>query len=75
MNLYRPEKRTFFIVGIYFKTTHGREILYGSSKGRNQTEAYKNYFLAYVHGKGGGYVDSLRFTWYKYTFNNASITE
>jgi len=74
-NRWRQGKLTYVIVGIYFKTDHNQEILYGSTNGIQKKESPKNYFLAYAQGKCGGYVDSLRFTWYKYCLKNSTIIE
>jgi hypothetical protein len=74
-NIWREGKLTYVIVGIYFKTDHNQEILYGSTNGIQKKESPKNYFLAYVQGKSGGHIDSLRFTWYKYCLKNSTISE
>jgi hypothetical protein len=74
-NDWRRDKLTYLIVGIHFKTSHGREQLFGSTSARNKTESLTNYFLGYVQGKAIGYIDSLRFTWYKYCSKNSLIIE
>lgn len=74
-NPYRDGKLTYIIVGIFIKTDHNQEILYGSRNGIQKNESPLNYFLAYVQGRAGGHIDSLRFTWYKYCLKNETITE
>lgn len=74
-NSWREGKLTYIIVGIYFKTDHNQEILYGSTNGIRKEESPKNYFLAYAQGRAVGFIDSLRFTWYKYCLKNATIIE
>ena len=74
-NHWRHGKLTYIIVGIYFKTDHNQEILYGSTNGIQKEESPKNYFLAYAQGRAIGLIDSLRFTWYKYSLKNATIVE
>lgn len=49
--------------------------MYGSRNGIARKESPKNYFLASVQGKFGGYIDILRFTWYKYCLKNSTISE
>ncbi len=74
-NLYREGKLTYIIVGIYLKTDRNQQTLYGSTNGIRKVESPNNYFLGYVQGQDGGYIDSLRFTWYKYCLKNSTISE
>ena len=71
-NNWRINKRTYVIVGVRLKTNKDQERLFGSNNGTKRTEAPPGYFLGYVQGKSGGFIDSLRMTWYKYTLKNAS---
>ena len=75
INPYRYGKLTHIIVGIYFKTDRGQERMFGSNKGIQKQESFKDYFLGYVQGKSGDFVDSLHFTWYKICLNNSTIFE
>lgn len=73
INAFRPDQLTHIIVGISFKTNHGEERLFGTANGTENKESFENYFVGYVQGKSGGYIDSLRFTWYKNCLNNSTV--
>lgn len=72
VNPWQPDG-TYIVVGIEFKTDRDRRILFGSNNGTRKSEAPAGYFLGYAQGKAGGYIDSLRFMWYKYSLKNASV--
>jgi hypothetical protein len=72
-NAWRPDKTTYIIVGIHFKTDKNHERLFGSTNGTQKIESPDEHFLGYVQGKAGSYIDSLRFVWYKYALSNSSI--
>lgn len=63
------------IVGISFKTDWNRNDTFGSQNGTERKETFKDYSLGFVHGKSGGYVDCLRFVWYKYCSKNSLVFE
>jgi hypothetical protein len=76
LNPHRPNNTTYIIVGIHLKTNYddiGR--LFGSTNGTQKSESFDNYFLGYVQGKAGGYIDSLHFTWYRYCLKNSKVFE
>lgn len=66
---------TQLVVGISFKTNYNNEITYGLASGTENTESFKDYFLAFPRGKAVGYIDLLSFTWYKLTLKNSTIDE
>ncbi len=63
------------IVGISFKTDWNRNDTFGSQNGTERKETFKDYSLGFVYGKSGGYVDCLRFVWYKYCSKNSLVFE
>jgi hypothetical protein len=75
VNPHRMNTTTYIIVGIRLKTNYddiGR--LFGSTNGTQKRESFDDYFLGYVEGKAGGYIDSLRFTWYRYCYKNSIMS-
>ncbi len=63
------------IVGISFKTDWNRNDTFGSQNGTERKETFKDYSLGFVYGRSGGYIDCLRFVWYKYCSKNSVVFE
>ena len=74
-NPSRDGKLTYLIVGIHFKTNRDQERMFGFANNKSKTESFPGYYLAYVEGKDGGFIDSLRFTWYKYHLKNSPVIQ
>ena len=73
VNAYR--NITPIIVGIHFKTNKDKRFSFGVHSGKITQEKVNGYFIGFVYGKSGGYIDCLRFVWYKYTSKNSIIPE
>lgn len=71
-NLYRLNLATCLIVGIDLRTTAGQQRSYGTINGTKKVFAKNGYFLGYVQGKAGGFIDNLRLVFYKYCLKNSS---
>ena len=71
-NLYRLDRSTYLVVGIDLHTTAGQQRSYGAINGTKKVFVEDGYFLGYVQGKAGGFIDNLRLIFYKYCLKNSS---
>lgn len=71
-NSFRTNRSTFLIVGIHFRTNSNREVSYGMMTGIENVFVQDEYFLGYIQGKAGGFIDNLRLVFYKYCHKTSS---
>ncbi|UJR33256.1 hypothetical protein I4U23_020711 [Adineta vaga] len=66
---------TYLIVGLRFFTDRGRfSELFGSSNAIVVNETFSTYTLAYIRGRGAGYIDAIQFVWYRLTSPSTTAT-